>query len=58
MIRDDFTGLMKILRDSEFQDLLVNYPRPKRGFVVTYETEDKVSSAWLLMVYICIGLLD
>jgi hypothetical protein len=39
---------MNILRDPEFQDLLVNYPRPKRGFIVSYETEDEVSSEWLL----------
>lgn len=33
-IEDDFVTVMNILRDPAFQDLLVNYPRPKRGFVV------------------------
>ena len=47
-IENDFVNVMKFLRDSEFQDLLVNYPRPKRGFIVSYETEDEVSSEWLL----------
>lgn len=47
-IEDDFTAVMTILRDPQFQDLLVNYPRPKRGFVVAYETKDEVSSAWML----------
>jgi type I restriction enzyme R subunit len=47
-IEDDFVNVMKTLRDPAFQDLLVNYPRPKRGFVVAYETEDEVSSAWML----------
>jgi len=48
MIEDDFTEAMKILRDVDFQDLLVNYPRPKKGFVVAYETQDEVSSTWML----------
>ena len=48
MIDNDFTGAMKILRDADFQDLLINYPRPKKGFVVAYETQDEVSSTWML----------
>jgi type I restriction enzyme R subunit len=47
-IEDDFVNVMTILRDPQFQDLLSNYPRAKRGFVVAYETEDEVSSAWVL----------
>jgi type I restriction enzyme R subunit len=47
-IEDNFSEAMKILRDTDFQDLLVNYPRPKKGFVVSYETQDNVSSAWML----------
>ena len=35
---------MKILRNPEFQDLLLNYQRAKRTFWVGYEVEDKVSS--------------
>ncbi|RCV64545.1 type I restriction enzyme, R subunit [Methanophagales archaeon] len=47
-IETDFVNVMSLIRDPEFQDLLVNYPRPKRGFIVSYETEDEVSSEWLL----------
>lgn len=43
-IENDFVNILNILRDPEFRDLLVNYPRPKRGFIVTYETQDEVSS--------------
>jgi type I restriction enzyme R subunit len=35
---------MKLLRDSEFQELLVNYPRAKRVFLVGYGVKDEVSS--------------
>ncbi len=44
----DFTSSMQLLRNPAFQDLLVNYPRPKRTFVVAYPTEDTVSSELLL----------
>lgn len=44
----DFSGTMKLLRSESFQDLLVNYPRPKRGFVVAHEAIDDVSSKWLI----------
>ena len=44
----DFTGTMKLLRNEAFQDLLVNYPRPKRGFVSAVEAEDSVTSRWLI----------
>jgi type I restriction enzyme R subunit len=46
----DFTGRRKtmILRATGFQELLVNYPRPKRVFVVAMETEDTVSSNLLI----------
>jgi type I restriction enzyme, R subunit len=47
-LRKDFTGAMSLLRKPEFQDLLVNYPRPPRTFVVAYEAQDEVSSAWLV----------
>lgn len=42
----DFTATMKILRDPEFQSLLVSYPRPTRDFIVAAEYTDAVSSAW------------
>ena len=36
-IKNDFTETMKLLRDKDFQELLVNYPRAKRQFLVGYE---------------------
>jgi type I restriction enzyme R subunit len=47
-IANEFTAAMQLLRNPTFQDLLVNYPRPKRTFVVAYPTEDTVSSSWLI----------
>lgn len=44
LIRDDFTHTLNLLRDKKFQNLLINYPRAKRTFIVGYETEDEVSS--------------
>jgi type I restriction enzyme R subunit len=44
----DFAGVMKLLRDKAFQDLLQTYPRKQRVFYVTYETEDRVKSEWLV----------
>jgi type I restriction enzyme R subunit len=43
-IREDFTDTMALLRNKDFQDLLVNYPRPKRVFLVAYGVEDTVTS--------------
>lgn len=43
-----FTETMKLLRDPAFQDLLINYPRPERRFLVAYEATDDVSSEWLI----------
>jgi len=43
-IKDDFTNTMNLMRDKDFQDLLVNYERAKRAFLVGYEVEDDVSS--------------
>jgi type I restriction enzyme R subunit len=39
---------MQVLRNQTFQDLLVNYPRPPKTFVVAYPTEDTVTSQWLI----------
>lgn len=47
-LHKDFVASMKRLRDPNFQDLLVNYPRPQRVFVRAYEQTDTVSS--VLMV--------
>ncbi|MFP4534027.1 MAG: type I restriction-modification enzyme R subunit C-terminal domain-containing protein, partial [Desulfobacterales bacterium] len=43
-LQDAFMDTMKILRNNTFQELLVNYPRAKRSFLVAYEAEDTVSS--------------
>lgn len=47
-LRKDFTGTMILLRKPDFQDMLVNYPRAPRTFVIAYEAQDEVSSAWLV----------
>lgn len=47
-LRADFTEEMKLLRDKTFQDLLVNYPRRQRVFLVAPGTVDEVSSSWLV----------
>ena len=44
MIQKDFTGAMKLLRNKNFQDLLIHYPRAKRQFFKAYEQEDEVDS--------------
>ena len=43
-LRTEFAQTMKTLRDETFQELLVNYPRPKRVFYVAAGVEDQVSS--------------
>jgi len=43
-IKNDFANTMKLLRDKDFQELLLNYERAKRQFLVGYEVEDDVSS--------------
>jgi type I restriction enzyme R subunit len=47
-LRSAFAETMKVLRDKDFQDLLVNYPRPPRTFLVAVETKDEVTSEWLI----------
>lgn len=48
MLQDDFAGVMATLRDKDFQDLLINYPRPQRVFLVAHEAQDIVSSEYLI----------
>lgn len=48
LLRTSFASTMKILRDPGFQDLLDNYPRGTRTFVVASSTIDEVSSEWLI----------
>jgi type I restriction enzyme R subunit len=47
-LRKDFTGAMALLRDPAFQDLLMNYPRAPRTFLIAYESQDTVTSEWLV----------
>jgi len=47
-LRKDFTGTMALLRDENFQRLLVDYERAQRVFVRAYEAQDAVSSSWLV----------
>lgn len=47
-LRKDFTGTMNLLRNKEFQNLLVNYHRPERTFLRGYEALDQVSSVWIV----------
>jgi type I restriction enzyme R subunit len=46
LLKENFTGTMKLLRDKNFQDLLYTYPRKKRTFVIAHETVDTVTSEW------------
>ncbi len=47
-LKADFTAELKRLRDTAFQDLLVNYPRKKGGFIRAPENQDTVSSEVVL----------
>jgi type I restriction enzyme, R subunit len=47
-LKIDFVDNMTLLRDKTFQDLLVNYPRRQRTFVVAIDTVDTVASSWLV----------
>jgi len=44
----NFTETMKLLRHEGLLDLLVDYPRPKKTFVIADEVEDVVDSQWLI----------
>jgi type I restriction enzyme R subunit len=48
VLRQEFTGTMKLLRKEGFQDLLVNYPRPKKIFYRAIENADTVTSQYLV----------
>ena len=43
-IFESFTTVMELLRNEEFQKLLVEYERAKKIFLIGYEIEDDVSS--------------
>jgi len=48
LLRESFTDTMRVLRDREFQKLLVDYPRGGRTFIVAPGVTDVVSSEWLI----------
>lgn len=48
-IKDDFTDTMKLLRNRDFQNLLINYEKAKRTFLVGYEVDDDVSSEAMIL---------
>jgi type I restriction enzyme, R subunit len=43
-----FVVTMALLRDKLFQELLMNYQRRERTFIVAPDTQDTVSSSWLI----------
>ncbi|GMV23979.1 MAG: DEAD/DEAH box helicase [Phycisphaerae bacterium] len=47
-LRDNFNSTMTLLRNPAFQDLLQNYPRAPRTFIVAEEQRDTVTSEWLI----------
>ncbi len=47
-ITDDFAATMKLLRDKDFQKLLINYERARPHFIVAHEATDEVSSRVLI----------
>jgi type I restriction enzyme R subunit len=44
----NFAETTTLLRAPAFQDLLVNYPRPRKVFLVAHAAQDQVSSEWLI----------
>lgn len=47
-LKRDFSGAMQVLLDHDLQNLLVNYPRPPKRFIVAEENVDTVTSEWLV----------
>ncbi|MGV8038574.1 MAG: type I restriction-modification enzyme R subunit C-terminal domain-containing protein [Thermoanaerobaculaceae bacterium] len=47
-LADDFTGTMQLLRNPAFLDLLEDYPRARRTFLIGYGTVDTVTSRALI----------
>jgi type I restriction enzyme R subunit len=43
-----FTDTMKVLRDKQFQELLVRYPRQRDPFIRADGVQDTVSTEWLI----------
>jgi type I restriction enzyme R subunit len=44
LLRNEFTETMKLLRNKEFQTLLMDYPRAKKSFLVAFGATDDVTS--------------
>jgi type I restriction enzyme, R subunit len=49
-LEKDFVETMKLLRNKEFQDLLENYPRPKKVFFKGYDIVDTVEDEVMFRV--------
>ncbi len=49
-LEKDFTETMKLLRNKDFQNLLINYPRPKKIFLKGYEILDTVEDKVMFRV--------
>jgi type I restriction enzyme R subunit len=47
-LKNNFTGTMTLLRNADFQRLLLEYKRKSRVFIVSHTTEDQVSSEWMI----------
>lgn len=47
-LAEDFSGAMALLRDPDFQHLLVAYPRPAQTFTRADEHIDTVTGEWLI----------
>lgn len=47
-LRGDFSDTMAVLRNADFQQLLLSYPRPQRKFFVALNADDTVTSEWLI----------
>ncbi len=45
LLRKDFAKSMALLRNEKFQELLTDYRRKPRTFLVAYDTEDEVTSS-------------
>ena len=43
-LKADFMGTMKVLRNNEFQELCINYPRPDKIFWKAIESQDTIVS--------------
>jgi type I restriction enzyme R subunit len=48
LLRGEFPETMTVLRDGDFQQLLLSYPRPYRKFFVAPGAKDEVTSEWLI----------